>query len=821
MVMDNPFYKPEPVRDGVVSSTPGIECLLFALCPMRLPSPELNALRSGPGFALRPLALLVCLLCQGEFARAQAVEAVSESPAEPLLKLKSSPFLQDSIDPVQRSQMPTFLFGDRLTGQTDKDMALQGQAELRRGDTVIRSDRLSYEPPDDKLRASGNVRVNRAGNVFEGPELELKVDAFEGFFEQPNYRFLATGAHGEADRINFLDDKRAVVLNATYTSCQRTAGPAWLPDWLMRFSAMEVDTEDDVAVATDAKLIFKGSTLLSLSSLSFPLSDKRKSGVLPPTFGVDSTSGTVVTVPYYWNIAPNRDATLYPTVMSSRGFDLGGEFRYLEQSYSGQLRANYLPGDTLRGTDRWGAAYQHRGIIDTGLPAVGNLGLNLNLNRVSDDNYWRDFPRGGTALTQRLLPNDVSLNWAKGDYSAALRTLSWQTLQDVSSPIVPPYDRMPQLMARYGRLDVNGFDFSVEGDTTQFQANRGLTGQPNAQRSFMLSQISRPWLSAAGFITPKLQLHASTYQFDAPLANGDSTASRVVPTFSLDSGLVFERDASYLGQNFRQTLEPRLFYVYTPFRDQSKLPNYDSGAYDFNFSSIYTENAFVGNDRIADNNLLTAGVSTRLLDPTSGAQLASFGMAQRYRFADQSVTLPGGNPALAGLSDVMLGATVNWDRHWILDSTVQYNPSTTQSVRSSVGTRYTPAPFKVLNVAYRFQRDVSELIDVGWQWPLTPAAPETGRWYTVGRLNYSLPDSKLVDSILGFEYDAGCWVGRVVVERLSTGLATTSQRIMFQLELVGFSRLGIDPLTTLKNNIPRYQTLREQVSPISRFSNYE
>ncbi len=790
---------------------------------MRLPSLELNALRPSPHIALRQLAWLVCLLCQGGYARAQAVDSATDAPPELPTRLKTSPFLQEKILPAQRGQLPIFLFGDILTGQTDKNMVMQGQAELRRGDTVIRSDQLSYEIPEDKLRASGHVRVNRAGNVFEGPELELKVDAFEGFFKQPSYRFLATGGHGDADRIDFLDDKRAVIHNASYTTCQRTPGPNWLPDWLMRFTSMQLDTEVDEAVATDAKLSFKGTTLLSLSSLSFPLSDKRKSGALPPTFGVDSTSGTVVTAPYYWNIAPNRDATLFPTVMSSRGFDLGGEFRYLESSYNGQLRANYMPGDKLSGTDRWGAAFLHKGFIDTGLASVGNIGFNLNLNRVSDDSYWRDFPRGTTSLTQRLLPNDASLNWAKGDYSAALRTLSWQTLQDVNAPIVPPYDRMPQLMARYGRLDVGGFDFSVEGDTTQFQANRFLTGQPNAQRSFMLSQISRPWLSAAGFITPKLQLHASSYQFDALLANGADTASRVVPTFSLDSGLVFERDASYLGQSFRQTLEPRLFYVYTPFRDQSQLPNYDSGAYDFNFASIYTENAFVGNDRIADNNLLTGGVSTRLLDPKSGSQLASFGVAQRFRFADQKVTLPGGSPSLAGLSDVMLGASVNWDRHWILDSTVQYNQNTGQSVRSSIGTRYTPGPYKVLNLAYRFQRDLSELIDVGWQWPLTAEVNSSseGRWYTVGRMNYSLPDNKLVDSIFGFEYDAGCWVGRVVLERLSTGLVTTNQRIMFQLELVGFSRLGIDPLTTLKNNIPRYQTLREQVSPPSRFSNYE
>ena len=781
-------------------------------------------------FALRPLALLACVLSQGAGVRAQGVEAADDAP----LRLKSSPLLQEQISPAQRSGATTFLSGDHLSGRPDREVVLQGQVELRRGDTVIRAERLEYEQSTDVLRAQGDVRINRAGNVFEGPELELKVDAFEGFFKQPRYRFLATGGHGEADRVEFLGDKRSVIHNATYTSCQRVPGPNWLPDWLLRATSLKVDMEEEVAQATGATLDFKGVSVLPLPSISFPLTDKRKSGILPPTFSLDSVSGTEVTLPYYWNIAPNRDATLYPTVMSKRGLDLGAEFRYLEPSYYGRLRANYMPADKLRDMDRWGAAFQHNGVINTGLSAVGNLGLSLNLNRVSDDDYWRDFPRGSTSLTQRLLPNDAVLNWAKGDYSATLRTLKWQTLQDVNSPIVPPYDRMPQLAARYGRLDAGGFDVSVDADFTQFQANRLLTGQPNAQRSFMLAQVSRPWLSAAGFITPKVQLHTSAYQFDTPLTvNGDSTAARTVPTFSLDSGLVFERDARYLGRDFRQTLEPRLFYVYTPFREQRHLPNYDSGAYDFNFSSIYTENAFVGNDRIADNNLLTAGLSTRLFDPVNGAEAARFGVAQRFRFSDQNVTLPAGVPTQGGLSDVLLGASVNLDNRWVVDSTVQYNPSTEKSIRSTVGARYNPGHYRVINMAYRFQREVSELVDVGWQWPLNDLWGDKGqelgagrgqgpgRWYSVGRLNYSLKENKLVDSILGFEYDAGCWLGRVVLERLTTGLVSSNQRIMFQLEFVGLSRLGIDPLTTLKNNIPRYQTLREQVSPPSRFSNYD
>jgi LPS-assembly protein len=794
---------------------------------MRLPMLAMKYRATCCRLVLRPLALLVCVLWQGAGVRAQ--ETAGEKP----LLLKSTPLLQEVMPPAQRSSAPTFMYGETLSGRPELEMVLLGQAELRRGDTVIRADRLEYDQSSDTARALGRVRINQAGNVYEGPSLELKVDAFEGTFNQPSYRFLQNGAHGEAERLYFLDDKRIVIRNASYTTCQRVPGPSWMPDWIMRATTLRLDSEEEVGVAEEAQLRFKDVPLVSLSSVSFPLSSKRKSGFLAPTFGVDSISGTEVTVPYYWNIAPNRDATLYPTIMSKRGVNFGGEFRYLEPSYTGRLRADYMPGDLLSNSDRWGTAYQHQGIIQTGLAPVGNLGLNLNLNRVSDDNYWRDFPRSTTSLTQRLLANDASLNWGRGFYSATLRTLKWQTLQDPTAPIIPPYDRVPQLVGRYMQLDARGFDVSAEADYTQFEADRLLTGQPNAQRSFMLTQISRPWLSASGFVVPKLQLHATNYQFDAPLATGDYTASNAVPTFSLDSGLVFERDASYLGRNFRQTLEPRLFYVNTPYVNQNYLPNYDSGASDFNFASIYSENAFVGNDRIADNNLLTAGVTTRFLDPDTGAEAARFGIAQRYRYADQQITLPGAAPSPAGLSDVLLGAAFNWNSRWVFDSTVQYNPTTQQSTRSTMGARYNPGPYRVLNMAYRFQRDISELLDLGWQWPINDLWGDkgedlgagrgqgAGRWYSVARLNYSLQDRQLVDSIIGFEYDAGCWLGRVVLERLSTGLVTTNQRIMFQLELVGFSRLGIDPLSTLKNNIPRYQYLREQVSSPSRFSNYD
>jgi LPS-assembly protein len=786
---------------------------------------DLNTKAFRARFALTPVALVACTLLHGAAARAQAQE-------QPLV-LKPSPMLREDIPEAARDQMPTYLSGRRVSGRTDLETVIEGDAQLRRGAMTIRADRLEYHQPEDLARARGNVRINHAGDVFEGPLLELKVEAFEGFFDQPRYRFLRNAAHGQADRVDFIDEKRAIVRNATYTTCQRKPGPSWMPDWILKATTINLDNEEEVGQAEGALLSFMGVPVLPVPALSFPLSDKRKSGVLPPTIGIDNLNGIELTLPYYWNIAPNRDATLYPALMSKRGVDLGGEFRYLERDYQGTVRANYMPEDRLRRTDRWGYALKHDGIVGTRLP-TGPLGLSLNLNRVSDDNYWRDFSRATTSLTQRLMANDGVLSWGRDDFSFTARALKWQTLQDVASPIIPPYDRLPQLVGRHTRGNlVGGLESYVEADYTKFHSDRLMTGQPNGQRGFTMAQLSRPWQTPGWFFTPKLQLHATQYHFDAPIANGERSASRTVPTFSLDSGLVFERDASYFGRAFRQTLEPRAFYVYTPFRDQSLLPNYDSARNDFNFATIYTENAFGGHDRISDNNLLTLGASTRLLDPDTGAEAARFGVAQRLRFKDQRVTLPGETPISERLSDLLLGASVNLTPRWSTDATVQYNPKTRRSIRSTIGGRYSPANYRVVSAAYRLQRGSSEQLDIGWQWPINdlwgdkgqnlgPGQGEgEGRWYSVGRLNVSLKDRRLVDSIVGLEYDAGCWLGRIVIERLQSSSSTSNKRILFQLEFVGFTRLGSNALQTLKDNIPRYQFLREQVTTPSRFSNYD
>ena len=796
--------------------------------------------RHGPSL---PLAVLALALLQAHAALAQ--DAWIDAP----LTLQRTPLIPETIPQAERGERPSLVDGDRISGRPNLETVVEGNASLRRGDTRITADRLEYYQPDDLAKANGNVRVNQAGNVYEGPELQLKLETFEGFFNNVRYTFIETGGHGDADRIDFVDANVSVARNATYTTCRREDYPGWMPAWLLTAATLTTDTEENVGVATDARLSFMGISTPALPSVSFPLNNDRKSGLLPPVFGIDSVNGVELLQPYYWNIAPNRDATLYPTVMSKRGVNLGTEFRYLEDSYGGQARVDYMPTDSLRNRERWGIWAQHSQTLDPKPFALDSLVANLSINRVSDNDYWRDFSRTPT-LTSRLLANDGSLNWSKGDWSGQARALAYQTLQYSLSPITPPYDRMPQLTANYNKYDWYGLDVSATLDYTRFRADPAyaptLNGvlQPNGERMLGILAISRPWLTPGSFGIPKIQLHTSAYQVATPLADGSMSASRVLPTFSLDSGLVFERDANYFGRAFRQTLEPRAYYTYTPYRDQSRLPVYDTAANDFNFATIYTDNAYSGNDRIADNNLLTLGLSTRLIDPDSGAEAARFGVAQRLRFSDQRVTLPGVPTVSDRLSDVLLGGQINWTPQWSVDSTVQYNPDERKSTRNVVTARYSPEPYHTVGVGYRYRApssptavDGSKSIDLSWQWALNDlwgdrrSSKDTGagrgqgggsgRWYAVGRLNYSLQDSALTDGMIGLEYDGCCYIGRVVLERLTTGQVSANTRIMFQIEFVGFASVGSSPMRSLQQNIQGYQPLRQPGQGPSRFTNYD
>jgi LPS-assembly protein len=328
---------------------------------------------------------------------------------------------------------------------------------------------------------------------------------------------------------------------------------------------------------------------------------------------------------------------------------------------------------------------------------------------------------------------------------------------------------------------------------------------------------SLPLIVPGAYLTPKLGFHSTDYTLARTAADTPETIHRTLPIASVDGGLTFERDTNFIGQRFRQTLEPRLFYLYVPLRDQSKIPLFDTGLADFNYAQIFSENIFNGGDRIGDANQLTLAATTRILAPASGQEVLKATLGQRYYFQNQQVTLNDNVTPVRNdrTSDLLAGLSGRISRNWTMDSALQYNVQRDLFDRMGIGARYQPETSKALNLGYRFTRGSLNQVDISAQWPLG------GGWFGVGRYNYSLRDDRLVESLGGFEYNAGCWIGRVVLQRFAAATGNFTSAVFVQLELNGFSRIGSNPLETLKRNIPGYGRLNQTRPDSQPFNFYE
>ena len=791
--------------------------------------------RLSQAHRLRILSIAVlAVLADGAAAQAPTPAAAPASASSASgIELKSSPTISPPPRGDAAKQLPIILQAREMRGRPDLDAEAVGDVEFRRGSVVIRSDRLTYDQAEDLARATGNVVISREGNVFFGPELQLRVERFEGFFRRPTYRFERTGAGGKATLIEFIDENRAVATDATYTSCSPDDPD---PPWILQAGRIETDNETSTGIARDAVLRFYGVPILGSPVLTFPLNDERRSGLLPPSFGLDSRSGFQAAIPYYWNIAPNRDATFTFIESTKRGPAVDAEFRYLQPGYSGEVELRLLPNDRQYGNHSRHAFWLlHEGLLP------GAVYAQARVLRESDDDYWKDFPGDRRSPTPRLLQTDVQLYRPFGDWSTYARAQRWQVLQ-TSDPTTridpPPYERLPQVGARYASAWRGGFDVAFEGEFNRFANpdDNFLAPRQTGDRFHAVGSISRPFYSPGWNLVPKVSFNAASYSVDQPLPDGKRSASRVIPTLSIDSAWALERDTSIFGKDFRETLEPRLFYVNTPFKRQDNLPNFDAFGKDFNFDSIFTENTFSGIDRVSDAHQVTAGLTSRLVDPQTGVEAFRLGIMQRYLFSDQKVT-PDGQPLTQKFSDILVFGSTSLVPRWTFDLQAQYNPDSRQIARSTAGFRYSPGPYRTFNMNYRLSRGLSEQVEAGWQWPVfgpTRAREEAerstgngkgggcgGTLYTVGRINYSTRDRRFTDSLAGLEYDAGCWIGRLIVERLSAGRSEATTRLVLQLELVGLSRLGSNPLRVLRDNVPGYQLLRDERTTSSTFTPYD
>ncbi len=717
------------------------------------------------------------------FVLAQA--ATTATAQEPGLKLKADSSLLTL--PADPRTTPLFFEAERLEGRVGRDIQATGKVVLRKYAEQIFADDLYYSVENNWLVGTGGVRYLKAGDTMTGEQIYLNLAEDRGVIDHPTYKLSPRNARGQATTMRIEGKQHLHIEEGTYTSCEVGAD-----DWVIRADSLDLDRTRDVGVARHATVVFQGVPLLYSPYIDFSLSG-RKSGLLPPSIGTTGRSGFEVTLPFYWNIAPNRDATIAPRFLSKRGILLDNEVRYLDAKDSGELRGEYLSNDRVTQTDRYAIAWQHSQDLGHGFSAA------LNAQKASDDAYFTDLSEKIAITSQTNLPREATLSYSGGWWSTALRTQRFQTLQDPLAPIVPPYARVPQLTMNADRTGVYGLDLGFSGEWVQLEHPTLV----NARRQILYPSVSVPLQSSYFHIAPKFSYHYTRYSFDD---RSRPNEVREVPIYSVDSGVTFEREATLFGRAAIQTLEPRLYYVYVPFRQQNQLPNFDSGLADFNFAQMFTENQFTGGDRVNDANQLTAALSSRLLDAETGAESLRFLLGQRFYFADQQVTLDA-QPREASKSDILAALSGKIGGTWSADIGLQYDATQDHFQRSSVVLRNQADFGKVFNLSYRLVRNSLEQVDASTQWPITSRLSGLARW------NYSLRDRSTVETLAGLEYNGGCWAFRMVAHRFASTTQETVNAVFLQLELNGISRIGSSPLDLLRQSVIGYTKTNDPSAP--------
>ena len=725
------------------------------------------------------------------------------SAAQTGIKLKMQRTLT-TTPPASDESVPLFLEADRLQGHSDRETEVEGRVQLRRRGQAVDADWLRFDKSLNEVQARGNVRIRQGEDVVKGNELQYNLDTERGFIDQTQFELHKapdaatqqlpsgpTDAYGSAEQVLFEGPNLYRARKATYTTC----GPGH-EDWYVRAGDIEIDKGRDAGIARNATIEFQGVPILYSPYLSFPLHRERKSGFLTPHYGSTSKGGLEFTIPYYWNMAPNYDATISPRFITRRGTLIGTEFRYLQPNYLGEARFDIIPDDRqYNNEERHAYLLRHNQQL-----AYGWTGA-LNLQGVSDSTYFTDLSTDIEFTSQTNLPREGLLSrsgtWAgPGTYAFNALLQSWQTLQtDPQNPVVPPYRQLPKLSLSATRPDVFHTDFDFEGQFDAFQAKDDF--RVDANRTVLYPSFTLPLEAPYGYLTPKVGFNFTYYAVD-PQATTFTDQSRALPIVSADAGLVFERALTLRDVPMLQTIEPRLYYVYIPFRDQSNIPVFDTGQQDINLASIYSENQFSSWDRINDANQVTVGLTSRLLRTATGAEYLRLSLAQRYYFATQQVTLPGRPVRTSTSSDLLTELSGQVAPNWVAAVGWQYSTNFSQTQKFNVGARYQPAPGRVLNLSYREIIDAQRQTDISTQWPLGD------HWVALGRWNYSLRDNETLEGLLGFEYNADCWSLRIVAHRFAIATDQFSSSFFVELELNGLSRIGSSPLDVLRRNIGGY-----------------
>jgi LPS-assembly protein len=665
----------------------------------------------------------------------------------------------------------------------DGNARLCGNVEMKQGDRVVRADCLEYNSKTQDAKLRGGIEYSDPMLTVRGNSGTYSP-ALGAEFQGTQFELPERGARGSAENLKADANGKVTLQGVNFTTC-----PANQVDWQLNADEIELDTRNRIGTGHGTKIEFKGVPIVYLPWMTFPLGDQRKSGFLFPNVGASSRNGAVVEVPYYWNIRPNLDLTAEPVYYSKRGVDLAGQVRYLTRRQRGDLEWNYLPGDDLAGRDRSRLKLEHVAELP------GEWRVRIDATDVSDTDYFEDFARGPEGTSVPFAERLAEITYRDEHFNVRGQFQDFQVIDDELASEDRPYSRAPRLLAS-GDWD-KGFgtiDYGFDAELVNFNRNTGVTGW----RLDVAPRAGVDWSAPGYFVRPSVGYRYTQYALKDEDPGVDDSPTRSLPFATLDAGLVFERASGSHGQR-RLTLEPRALYLYTPFRDQSQLPLFDTGLPDLNLVQLYRTNRYVGADRVNDANQVAFGLTSRLLDSDSGSQYIAASVGQAYYFEKPRVVLPDEPPATRDTSDFIAQVSLTAYKNWNLEAGFQWNPEDERSERQQYRLQYRPDGERVVNLAYRALRDRIEQVDASVAWPIG------NRWNVYGRYVYSLFDSKTLDQFAGFEYKACCYKIRAIARRsVSNRNGNSETEFLLTLELNGLAGVGTADDAFLEHAIRGY-----------------
>jgi len=699
----------------------------------------------------------------------------------------------------------TEISADFTETSRDGSTSLDGNIVIERHLLRVTADHANYNKQDDEITLSGDIYIdteNMSLNADSGTvsiNSENSDESTQGKFNNIVFFIADSNMNGKAETIHSREqnDKtnRSTLINASITSCNLHK-----PDWLISADEIDLDHDDEYGSAEDVVIRFKDIPFMYVPYMEFPISDKRRSGFLFPQVGSSSSRGLQLNVPWYWNIAENQDAIITPTYMEKRGLELGGQYRYLTRSTTGELKGVYLPDDDITMEDR----YQYRYIQQSQI--ISNLSFSADIQDISDSDYFNDFSNnlGTTSLTH--LDRHATLRYDLNNWHMRAMVQDIKTIDDNAPLDTRPYERLPQVTLAGDEairntpllftLDSEYVDFTHEDDSKTTGAR--LTVRPG---------LSLPLSGAAWFIEPAVKFSHTQYDVGTESGTTQTVENRNLPISSVDAGLFFER---FLSNGYQQTLEPRLYYLNVPYEDQDNIPLFDTSIPRFSVAQLFRDNRFVGGDRIGDTNQLTVALTSRLLNPKTGDELVRASIGQIFYFEDRQVSLTGNTIDTEKQSDVIAELDVKW-RRWQSNIDLQLDVSRNELSQENYFLHYKSDDRHLFNIGYRkLLLDDSSLVDIE-QTDTSFVYAINNNYSAIARWNYSLKDNTNIDTIFGLAYDSCCWSIQLLSQRLLRNSTTSNDydtAILVQFVFKGLGSLsGSRAQSTLEQSIYGYRDI--------------